>query len=78
MSSSLFFPFSQAASVATLSSALLCERFFARCQLGVLDSVVLQPDSPAFSSHLSRKAAHSIRHSSEHGDQLNLDQRAFR
>jgi hypothetical protein len=26
-SSSLFFPFSQAASVATLPSALLCERF---------------------------------------------------
>jgi hypothetical protein len=30
MSSSLFFPFSQAASVATLPSALLCER----CLLG--------------------------------------------
>jgi hypothetical protein len=27
VSSSLFFPFSQAASVATLPSALLCERF---------------------------------------------------
>ena len=39
MSSSLFFPFSQAASVATLPSALLYERVFARCQLGVLDSV---------------------------------------
>jgi hypothetical protein len=33
-----FFPFSHAASVATLPSALVVERIFARCQLGVLDS----------------------------------------
>jgi hypothetical protein len=31
-------PVSQAASVAFLPSALFVERFFARCQLGVLDS----------------------------------------
>ena len=35
----LSFPCSQAASVATLPSALLCERFFARCRWGVLDFV---------------------------------------
>jgi hypothetical protein len=33
----------------------------------------LTPDKP-----LTGKVAHSTRHSSEHGDQLNLDQRVFR
>jgi hypothetical protein len=37
------FPFSQAASVAILPSALFGERFFARCKLGVLVSEVLLP-----------------------------------
>jgi hypothetical protein len=39
------FRFSQGASVAFLPSALSCERFVARCQLGYSFQQVLQPDN---------------------------------
>ena len=65
MSSSLFFPFSQAASGATLPSALLyerfrsvqvgCSRFIRRCYLGIVLDFLLYQGSWARTSSQSPK-----------------------